>query len=111
MIDNAVLINYIVDELGGKVTAEQYGEPAGRITIKEAEAKPEPEPQPEPEPEPEPEPAEGTYTVIKGDNLSKIAKNQYGDTSKWRVIYEANKDIINNPNQIWPGQTLVIPAA
>lgn len=105
------LMDYIAEELGGKVTAEQYGEPAGRITIKEAEAKPEPEPQPEPEPEPQPEPAEGTYTVIKGDNLSKIAKNQYGDTSKWRVIYEANKDIINNPNQIWPGQTLVIPAA
>lgn len=34
MIDNAVLINYIVDELSGTVTAEQYGEPQGRINIK-----------------------------------------------------------------------------
>ena len=29
----------------------------------------------------------------------------------WRVIYEANRDLISNPNQIWPGQVLVIPAA
>ena len=109
MVDNAGLVQYIVDDLGGKITAEQYGESAGRITIKKAETKPEPEPQPEPEPTPEP--AEGTYTVVRGDNLSKIAHNQYGDSSKWRVIYEANKNIISNPNQIWPGQTLVIPAA
>ena len=121
MIDNAVLINYIVDELGGTVTAEQYGEPAGRITIKAA-AEPEPEPEPTPEPEPEPTPGpgpeptpepqpEGTYTVVRGDCLSKIAKAQYGDSSKWIVIYEANKGIIQNPNQIWPGRILVIPAA
>lgn len=99
MIDNAVLINYIVDELGGTVTAGQYGESAGRITIQNP-AEPTPEPQPE-----------GTYTVVRGDNLSKIAKAQYGDSSKWVVIYNANKDIIKNPNQIWPGQVLVIPAA
>ncbi len=118
MIDNAVLINYIVDELGGTVTAEQYGEPAGRITVKAAEVEPEPTPEPEPEPTPEPEPEptpepqpEGTYTVVRGDCLSKIAKTQYGDSSKWIVIYEANKGIIKNPNQIWPGQILVIPAA
>ncbi len=78
----------------------------------EPEPEPEPEPQPEPEPTPEPEPQpEGTYTVVRGDNLSKIAKSQYGDSSKWRVIYEANKGVIKNPNMIWPGQTLVIPAA
>ncbi|MBD5133721.1 MAG: LysM peptidoglycan-binding domain-containing protein [Clostridiales bacterium] len=120
MIDNAVLINYIVDELGGKVTAEQYGESQGRITIKEAQVEPEPDPvepgpvEPAPEPEPvEPAPAqsEGTYTVVRGDNLSKIAKAQYGDSSKWRVIYEANKGTIKDPNKIWVGQILVIPAA
>ena len=102
-----VLMDYIKEELKGTVTAEQYGEPAGRITV-ELPAEPEPEPEPEPTPEPQPE---GTYTVVRGDCLSKIAKTQYGDSSKWTVIYEANKDLIKNPNQIWPGQTLVIPAA
>ena len=104
-----VLMDYIKEELKGTVTAEQYGEPAGRITVN-LPAEPEPEPTPEPEPQPEPQP-EGTYTVVSGDNLSRIAKSQYGDSSKWTVIYEANKGIIKNPNQIWPGQTLVIPAA
>lgn len=114
------LMSYIDEELKGTVTAEQYGEPAGRITVKAAEPVPEPEPTPEPEPEPTPEPEpeptpepqpEGTYTVVRGDCLSRIAKDQYGDSSKWIVIYEANKGVIKNPNQIWPGQILVIPAA
>jgi LysM repeat protein len=51
-----------------------------------------------------------TYTVKKGDSLWKIAKNVYGDGSKWRQIYEANKKVIGkNPNLIYPGQKLVIP--
>jgi len=47
--------------------------------------------------------------VVKGDSLSKIAKREYGDPSKWRQIYEANKDVIDNPNLIEPGQDLTIP--
>ena len=50
-----------------------------------------------------------TYTVVKGDSLSKIAKREYGDPSKWRQIYEANKDVIDNPDLIEPGQDLIIP--
>ena len=50
-----------------------------------------------------------TYTVVKGDSLSKIAKHQYGDANKWRKIYEANKDVIDNPDLIEPGQDLIIP--
>ncbi len=112
---DVALMQFITDELNGTIS-EAYAEPAGRITIKKPEVQPEPEPQPEPQPEPEPEPEpepqpEGTYTVVPGDNLSKIARNHYGDSSKWRVIYEANRDLISNPNQIWPGQVLVIPAA
>ena len=38
------------------------------------------------------------YEIQKGDSLSAIAKRQYGDASKWRAIYEANKDVINNPD-------------
>ncbi len=48
-----------------------------------------------------------TYTVRKGDSLSKIAKNYPGLT--WQKIYEANKDQIKNPDLIHPGQQLKIP--
>jgi nucleoid-associated protein YgaU len=53
----------------------------------------------------------GTYIVVKGDSLSKIAKEQYGDASKWRKIYEANRDLIKDPDLIYPGQSLRIPQA
>jgi len=52
-----------------------------------------------------------TYTVLKGDNLSKIAQRLYGDAAKWRTIYEANTDIIKDPNLIHPGQVLKLPEA
>jgi nucleoid-associated protein YgaU len=52
-----------------------------------------------------------TYVVVKGDSLSKIAKREYGDANKWRTIYEANKDLINDPDLIYPGQELKIPGA
>jgi nucleoid-associated protein YgaU len=54
---------------------------------------------------------ERTYTVVAGDTLSKIAKHEYGDASKWHRIYEANKDTIKNPDLIYPGQTFKIPGA
>lgn len=52
-----------------------------------------------------------TYTVAKGDSLSAIAKHQYGDAAKWKLIFEANKDQIKNPDLIYPGQVLEIPEA
>jgi nucleoid-associated protein YgaU len=55
--------------------------------------------------------SERTYTVVAGDSLSKIAKKLYGDAGKWKKIYEANKDIIKNPDLIHPGQTFKIPEA
>jgi nucleoid-associated protein YgaU len=51
------------------------------------------------------------YTVKKGDSLSQIAKEVYGDASKWKQIYEANKDQIKNPDLIYPDQVLEIPEA
>ena len=54
---------------------------------------------------------ERSYTVVAGDTLSKIAKREYGDASKWQRIYEANKDTIKNPDLIYPGQTFKIPGA
>ena len=53
-------------------------------------------------------PGGGTYTVVAGDNLSKIGA-KYGIT--WQAIFEANKDIISDPDMIHPGQELKIPEA
>jgi nucleoid-associated protein YgaU len=52
-----------------------------------------------------------TYVVVKGDSLSKIAKREYGDANKWQAIYDANKDLINDPDLIYPGQELKLPRA
>lgn len=49
------------------------------------------------------------YIVKKGDTLSKIAKEFYGEAKKYNVIFEANRDVIKNPNLIYPGQKLKIP--
>jgi nucleoid-associated protein YgaU len=48
---------------------------------------------------------------VKGDSLSKIAKQFYGDAQQWRRIYEANRDQIQNPDLIHPGQTFRVPEA
>jgi nucleoid-associated protein YgaU len=53
--------------------------------------------------------ADKVYEVKSGDSLSKIAKREYGDASKWPQIFEANKDILKDPNKIFPGQKLKIP--
>ena len=49
------------------------------------------------------------YEVKSGDSLSKIAKREYGDANAWNRIFEANKDILKDPNKIYPGQKLKIP--
>jgi nucleoid-associated protein YgaU len=52
---------------------------------------------------------ERSYTVVAGDSLSKIAKREYGDANKWRTIFDANRDKINDPDRIYPGQVLTLP--
>jgi len=49
------------------------------------------------------------YTVVKGDNLSKIAKAHYGNANKYPAIFEANKPMLTHPDKIYPGQVLRIP--
>jgi nucleoid-associated protein YgaU len=51
-----------------------------------------------------------SYTVKSGDTLSGIAQQFYGDASKYRKIFEANRDKLTNPDQIRPGQELSIPS-
>jgi nucleoid-associated protein YgaU len=89
-----------------------------------AAPKPQPKPQPRPEPKPETTPEarqpekpaaapagseETTYTVQSGDTLWNIAKQHYGEGSKYMKIFEANKGLLKDPDQIYPGQELVIP--
>jgi nucleoid-associated protein YgaU len=49
------------------------------------------------------------YTVVKGDNLSKISKEFYGTPNKYPAIFEANKPMLSHPDKIYPGQVLRIP--
>ncbi len=56
-----------------------------------------------------PPPEKQYYTVKKGDYLSKIAKEVYGNANKYQIIFEANKPMLKNPDLIYPGQVLIIP--
>ena len=58
------------------------------------------------------EPESRFYTVKKGDNLSKIAEAEYGkgQAGRYKDIFEANKPMLKDPDKIYPGQVLRIPA-
>lgn len=58
-----------------------------------------------------PEPEAQFYEVKSGDTLSKIAKQHYGDANKYNAIFEANRPMLKDPDEIYPGQKLRIPAA
>lgn len=75
-------------------------------------------------PKPQPVPVEGThqhaqetpsetkeeyYVIQKGDTLSHIAKRYYGNANKWPTLFEANREVIQNPDKIFPGQKIRIP--
>ena len=83
------------------------------INIQIAASKPKASAEPQRETNNSPAPAASqTYTVVKGDCLWNIAKKFYGNGSKYTVIYDANRGVIGgNPNLIYPGQVLTIPAA
>jgi nucleoid-associated protein YgaU len=55
-------------------------------------------------------PASQEYTVKPGDTLSRLAEQFYHAPNKWEKIYEANRDVLKNPNYIYVGMKLVIPA-
>ncbi len=49
------------------------------------------------------------YTVESGDTLSSIAERFLGDAGRWRAIFQANRDQIEDPDRIFPGQVLRVP--
>ena len=49
------------------------------------------------------------HTVASGETLGKIAKQYYGEPGKYQKIFQANTDILKNPDLIHPGQELIIP--
>lgn len=62
-----------------------------------------------PEPEADEAPKSEIYEIKSGDTLGAIARRYYGSASKLGRIYEANRDIIRDPNNIYPGQKISIP--
>ena len=57
-----------------------------------------------------PEPPATFHTVVRGDTLSATAKACYGNANAYMKIFEANKPMLSDPNKIYPGQVLRIPA-
>jgi len=49
------------------------------------------------------------YVIVKGDTLSHIAQRYYGKASRWPDIFEANREVIQDPDKIFPGQKIRIP--
>jgi len=55
-------------------------------------------------------PEEHYYVIVKGDTLSGIAKKHLGNANRWPDIFEANREVILDPDKIFPGQKIRIPA-
>ena len=88
----------------------EYGTKTINIQIAESKPKASVEPQRETNNSPTPTTAQ-IYTVVSGDCLFGIARKFYGNGAQYTVIYDANRDVIGgNPNLIYPGQVLTIPA-
>lgn len=54
-------------------------------------------------------PREEYYVIKKGDTLSHIAQRYYGKASRWKDLFEANREVILDPDKIFPGQKIRIP--
>lgn len=97
-----------------RFSLKQYREYGTKtINIKISASKPKASSEPKRETDNSPAPAAAqTYTVVSGDCLWNIAKQFYGNGSEYTKIYNANQGVIGgNPNLIYPGQVLTIPAA
>lgn len=112
MEDYMVLANYVESFADGVVTG--YAEPQGRITFGKAGAQTAAPKAPTqttaPAPAQTPAASGDAYVVVSGDSLWLIAANQLGNNKRWREIYNLNQNIIANPELIFAGQKLAMPA-
>ena len=113
MEDYMVLANYVESFENGVVTG--YAEPQGRITFGKADAQaaaPKAPVQQTAAPSTTQAPAASgdAYVVVVGDSLWLIAQNQLGNGNRWEEIYALNQAIVANPNMIFAGQKLAMPA-
>ena len=112
MEDYMVLANYVESFADGVVTG--YAEPQGRITFGKAGAQTAASKAPTqtaaPAPAQTPAASGDAYVVVNGDSLWLIAANQLGNNKRWREIYNLNQNIIANPELIFVGQKLAMPA-
>ena len=93
--------------------AQQVAEAKTKPATTEEKAKPVAKqipPASEKAPAPAAKAAAQQYTVKAGDTLSKLAEQFYSSNGKWEKIYEANREVLKNPNYIYVGMKLVIPA-
>jgi len=58
---------------------------------------------------PTPDTAVTTYTVRAGDTLAGVAERYYGDSIRWQVVYNANRDQLQSPMGLKVGMVLIIP--
>jgi LysM repeat protein len=92
-----------MSELDRRVKADNI---INRIDVEKA---PPPAPAPEPVPDEVVEAEERIHEVVGGDTLSALAKKYYGNANMYMQIFEANRDILDDPNLIKVGQKLKIP--
>ena len=109
MEDYMVLANYVESFADGVVTG--YAEPQGRITFGQAGTQAAAPKAPAQTTAPTAPAVSGdAYVVVSGDSLWLIAANQLGNSKRWREIYNLNQSIIANPELIFAGQKLAMPA-
>ncbi len=96
--DSREAANLIMSKVDQAVKADNI------VNAIEVAKKPEPEPAAPPEAS-----AERIYEVVAGDTLGAIAQKYYGKASAYMKIFEANRDTLDNPDLIKPGQKLRIP--
>ncbi len=97
--DSRAAANLVMSKIDQAVKADNI---VNAIEVKKA-------PAPQAAPAPAPAAAERIYEVVSGDTLGAISKKYYGKASAYMKIFEANKDILDNPDLIKVGQKLRIP--
>ena len=97
--DSRETANLAMEKLDQAVKADNI---VNAIVVEKAEA-------PAPAPEPAPAAADRSYEVVAGDTLGAISQKFYGQAGQYMKIFEANRDILDDPNLIKVGQKLRIP--